>query len=387
MKKILELTVLSLSLLTVMAGAAISPALGEIAERFSSAERLLVQMVVSLPALIIIPSLVFTNWLTGHFSKRKVLLAGLFIYFAGGAGGGLSSSIYTLLFFRALLGLGVGMVMPFSTALISDLFEGKDRARLMGLSSSSNMLGGMVALLFSGFLASFSWRLPFGIYFFAIPVLVMNFRYLPEPSETKFNIARDRLPMRVYWLALAMFLLNLTFYVLPLTMALFIKEQSLGSPGICGLAIASSTAGGFLAGLCFQKMRGLAGPYHVPAMLALMASGFLLLHYSCVIFPVFIGTALIGFSNRSIYPLVFLKATSGIDRTQSVRITATISGMIYLGQFVSPFFISFMGHLFGNTSLRFNYLMMGMIIFTGLLGSMAYIFLFSSDDQRRRPVG
>lgn len=382
MRKIMELTVLSLSLLTVMAGAAISPALGEIAERFSSAERLLIQMVVSLPALVIIPSLAFTNWITGYLSKRKVLLAGLIIYIAGGTGGGLSNSIYTLLFFRALLGIGVGMVMPFSTALISDLFEGEERARLMGLSSSSNMLGGMVALLFSGFLASVSWRLPFAIYFFAVPVFLMNFRYLPDPPERTSQVAKDRLSPRVYWLALAMFLLNLTFYVLPLTMALFIKEQSLGSPGICGLAIAFSTAGGFLAGLCFQKIRELTGPYHVPVMLALMTAGFLLLHYSYVIVTVFLGTAFIGFANRSIYPLVFLRATSGIDRTQSVRITATLSGMIYLGQFISPLFISSMGHLFGNTSLRFNYLMMGMIIFTGLLGSLGYIFLFSSDGKK-----
>nr|HPI99026.1 MFS transporter [Synergistales bacterium] len=318
-----------------------------------------------------------------YFSKRRVLLAGLIIYVAGGAGGGISNSIYTLLGFRALLGLGVGMVMPFSTALISDLFEGADRARLMGLSSSSNMLGGMLALLFSGFLASFSWRFPFAIYFFAIPVFLMNFRYLPEPPENEILTDKGKLQTRVYWLALAMFLLNLTFYVLPLTMALFITEQSLGSPGICGLAIAFSTAGGFLAGLCFQKIRELTRSYHVSLMLGIMSAGFLLLYYSYDIFTLFLGAGLIGFANRSIYPLVFLKATLGIDRTRSVRVTATLSGMIYLGQFISPLFILSMGHLLGNTSLRFNYLIIGMIIFTGLLGSLVYIFLFSTDRKVR----
>ena len=47
-------TILSISLLTVMAGAAIAPALGIIKEHFSEASDLTLQLVVSLPALLII---------------------------------------------------------------------------------------------------------------------------------------------------------------------------------------------------------------------------------------------------------------------------------------------------------------------------------------------
>ena len=47
-------TILSMSLLTVMAGAAIAPALGIIKAHFSQANDLLVQLIVSMPALLII---------------------------------------------------------------------------------------------------------------------------------------------------------------------------------------------------------------------------------------------------------------------------------------------------------------------------------------------
>ena len=47
-------TILSMSLLTVMAGAAIAPALGVIKEHFSTSSALLVQFIVSIPALLII---------------------------------------------------------------------------------------------------------------------------------------------------------------------------------------------------------------------------------------------------------------------------------------------------------------------------------------------
>ena len=45
-------TILSMSLLTVMAGAAIAPALGIIKAHFSEADALLVQLIVSMPALL-----------------------------------------------------------------------------------------------------------------------------------------------------------------------------------------------------------------------------------------------------------------------------------------------------------------------------------------------
>ena len=61
-KKTLTFTVLSISLLTVMAGAAIAPALGTIREHFAGNPDIVVQMIVSMPALfIIMTNLVFTK--------------------------------------------------------------------------------------------------------------------------------------------------------------------------------------------------------------------------------------------------------------------------------------------------------------------------------------
>ena len=47
-------TILSMSLLTVMAGAAIAPALGIITHHFADAPDIFIQLIVSIPALFII---------------------------------------------------------------------------------------------------------------------------------------------------------------------------------------------------------------------------------------------------------------------------------------------------------------------------------------------
>ena len=50
-QKTLTVSILSLSLLTVMAGAAVAPALGVIKEHFADSDQLFVQMIISMPAL------------------------------------------------------------------------------------------------------------------------------------------------------------------------------------------------------------------------------------------------------------------------------------------------------------------------------------------------
>ena len=52
-------TILSMSLLTVMAGAAIAPALGIIKAHFADAPEMMVQLIVSIPALLIIVTNLF----------------------------------------------------------------------------------------------------------------------------------------------------------------------------------------------------------------------------------------------------------------------------------------------------------------------------------------
>ena len=60
-------TILSMSLLTVMAGAAIAPALGIIKAHFCDASAMLVQFIVSMPALLII----VTDLFFVHFYVSK----------------------------------------------------------------------------------------------------------------------------------------------------------------------------------------------------------------------------------------------------------------------------------------------------------------------------
>lgn len=64
--KPLVVSILSLSLLTVMAGAAVAPALGVIQEYFADSSPVLVQMIISIPAIFI----VITNSIFPRLCKK-----------------------------------------------------------------------------------------------------------------------------------------------------------------------------------------------------------------------------------------------------------------------------------------------------------------------------
>ena len=89
-------TILSMSLLTVMAGAAIAPGLGVIKAHFNDSPDMLIQLIVSIPALLIILTNLFFLQISRLFRTRMIAITGLILYVAAGAGCFFISSIYAV---------------------------------------------------------------------------------------------------------------------------------------------------------------------------------------------------------------------------------------------------------------------------------------------------
>jgi hypothetical protein len=178
-------SILSISLLTVMASAAISPALAKIHQAFVGTDPTMIKLVLTLPSLFIIPFSLLSGWLASRMKKKYVLLIGLIIYFLGGVGGGFARNIKELLIIRAFFGIGAGLIIPLSTSLIADFFEGEERTKMMGYSGSVSHFGGVIFLLLSGWLACMSWRYTFGVYALSFLIILMVLVWLPEPESKK----------------------------------------------------------------------------------------------------------------------------------------------------------------------------------------------------------
>lgn len=101
----LMVAILTLSLLTVMAGAAVAPALGVIQEYFSGESKMMVQLIISMPAVFIAVTNLFFGKLCRICKAKTLTLIGLGMYIVFGCGAGLFSNIYLVLVCRALVGV------------------------------------------------------------------------------------------------------------------------------------------------------------------------------------------------------------------------------------------------------------------------------------------
>jgi MFS family permease len=362
MSRLFKPTLLSLSMLTVMAGAAVAPGLAKIATAFPETNQTVIKLIITLPAVFIIIFSLVSGRLSTRLRKRSILIVGLSIYIVGGIGAGLVNSILVLLAFRALLGIGAGLIMPLSTGLIADFFDGDQRARMMGLSTASSSLGGIIATLAAGVLAASSWRFSFGVYALGIVVLPLVMAYLPEPAAKEKDGGDGKLPYATYvWAAGALFLM-MTFYSVPVNLAIFLEENQIGGASAAGLAISLTAAGGFVAGLSLSYIQRLTKDFLMVCLLGVSAVGYVLLSQATVYPLVLLATAISGLGAGWLLPVIFLGGTNAAGKGKGVRAMAVVSAATFLGQFLSPIVLDTLGVAFGNTSARFSYLILAIAL-------------------------
>jgi MFS family permease len=337
--------ILTVALLTIMAGAVVAPAIASIARAFPEASNSTIKLVLTLPALMVIPFALITSRLSRAWGKKKTLLLGLVLYLLSGVGGGLANSIVFLLICRAVLGISVGIVMPLVNALVSDFYKADKAARMMGWVSASSQVGGICGQLLSGVLAVFSWRYSFASYGVALVAIVLVHIYLPEPETGILKKGKKRVPfpLPVVFYALVMFLSMLVFYAVPVNISLFIENQGMGSAAVSGAASAWLNLTAFLLGLCFHKFYKFFGRYSMPTGASAIALGMFVFGQSTHLAAVFCALTLVGAGLGFISPLIFQMTRLAAGPAQLVSAMALVTSLLYLGQFLSPLVIDSLG--------------------------------------------
>ena len=332
----LTLAILSISLLTVMAGAAMAPALGAVKDHFHECSAMTIQLIVSLPALFIIVTTFAFRQLCRWMKTRTLALAGLGLYVAAGAGAYFVDNIAVLLVLRALLGISVGMVMPLSTGLLNYYFPPEKQSRLMGLSAAMNQLGGVVATMLAGVLASVQWNYAFLVYLAGLLAMVLvagwlpNERLMAEGSRVKASTL-----VRFHPSVTAMFFIMLLFFVYPTNFALTAQAQGV-SPLATTLIMVLLDVVAFVVGLYFARlMKRFRRQMKYAAPLFFLA-GFAVLSWGVGAPAMIVGSVLIGVANGAGVPYVNTIASIKAGREASTTVMPLISAALYLGQFVSP---------------------------------------------------
>ncbi|MFC0472462.1 MDR family MFS transporter [Halalkalibacter kiskunsagensis] len=134
-----------------------------------------------------------TGYLGDRFGKKKLYLLGLAIFTLGSLLGSFSWNLSSLIAFRGLQGIGGGVMMPLSMALIFEAFPRKERGLATGVWGISAMMAPTIGPTFGGFLLeTLNWtylflvNVPFGLL-----GLWIAFLYLPKTSADR-HVTFDR---------------------------------------------------------------------------------------------------------------------------------------------------------------------------------------------------
>lgn len=373
--KLLKPTIISISMATVMAGAAISPALGLIAEAFPEASETVIKLILTAPSIMIIPFSFLSSYLTTKLTKRTIIMIGLVIYLIGGVGAQLMSTIGSLMAFRLILGAGVGLVMPLSMSLINDHFTGSERTVMMGYNSAFSNVGGIITMLLAGWLATFGWRIPFNVYFLGLFIFIMVFFFLPKGEVQKplDHEPKKKIPLAVYGYAIAMGAIMVAYYSISTNIALYLEQNNLGGASLAGTVVAFTTVGGMITSLLLVQLEMTFKKFVIPVMLLGMGIAFLILTYTMSVPLVMLGVCMVGFGQGSLFPIITLRVLDNVQFHQADRAIALTSSCTFLGQFISPLVLDSVGKLANNTAIRFQYGTLAIVILITVLITAVYI--------------
>lgn len=352
-KKTLTAAIVSLSMLTVMAGAAVAPALNVIKAYFADCDPMFVQMIVSMPAIFIfLTSFIFPK-LCNHMGTKTLVILGLVLYVIGGCAAGLFSNIILVLIMRAIVGIGVGIIMPLSTGLLSFYYPPGKQAALMGLSSAMNQMGGVIATLISGALAAISWRATFLVYLMGLISIVLCIVFMPNDrmhAEEHHDSAKGHWEVfkNNHVFIIAMFLHMAVFFVYPTNFAIETVKEGIVPAGLIAVIMAGMDLVAFFGGLLFVQTKRMLKQYTKFAAPVIFLIGYVLMAFVGGWPGILIGSAFVGFANGAGVPFIMSEVSMKAGRAAATTVMPMLSAALYLGQFLCPILIGAVTAVFGN---------------------------------------
>lgn len=364
--------ILSVSAIVSLPGLAISPILEDLDKIFPSASELEVEMLESLPSLMIIPFMLLAGRWSVSGNKIRLLVIGTAIFLLAGIGSMISRTLVELIVMGAIMGIGAGLIIPLSTGLIVDYFTGEYRVKQLGVSSAVNNLTLVVATLLTGYLADIKWHYAFAVYLLPALTLVL----IPALSHVKpqlevYDTANNKLNIKqlvvvmIFYFVITYCSLIVTFNTSYLTAEGGMDSSKSGV--IISLFFLAIMAPGFMLNTIKKWLANLTNFWS----LVVMGVGLILISLPHPLFwRIAIGAIMTGLGYGVMQPLIYDKAASCSPPKLATLSLSLVMAVNYLAILVAPFIIDAIDWMFHTKSHSFGFVANGVISFL-----LAIVFL------------
>ena len=366
----------SVSALTSLPGLAVSPISEKLLTVFPTATDLEIQMLTTLPSLLIIPFILFAGFISERIGDIKLLHIGLWLYLISGALYFFCTSMTQLIIVSALLGVGAGIIIPLSTSLVSKFFSGEQRTKQYGYVSALTNITLVVATAVTGYLADIQWRLPFVVYLLPLVSIVL----VPAIKEAEKNIsykkekaAADAAAGTVNYSALVKYMLYyllITYLVMVVSIDMpFLLGKYGYDSGISGMVTSVFFIAMMLPGLFINRIIAVLRGSILLVSLLLIALGLADVFFNSSLLYIILGCVATGVGYGIAQPYIYDVTASLAPPQKSTYALALLMTMNYVAILISPFLVDWGQELFGVKGERFPF------VLNACVGGVALLFL------------
>ncbi|UWG98375.1 MFS transporter [Dehalobacter sp. DCM] len=351
----------ALSTCILLYGAAfVAPAMGAIYKAFPDTNPEIIKMIVSLPTIMNVIFGIVAGQLARRFRVKNILYVAMFCILVGGAMPGFfGNSIKFIFFAKAIFGIGVGLSFTLNTAVVADLFTGKERQSLMGYKSAVGATAAIIFSLLGGYLANMNWRYTFYGYFLFIPVFLLIILKLPNYGVMAKNeeLVKEEGPKKLSSLTPATFAWSFVHFIdtammfsFMTSVALVITQLKIGTPAQAGQITAIMNLFNFLGALVAGRfIFRYLGKYSIPLGILLKGLALLILVLSNTMTGYYLATVLFGFGFGTYNPAMYLLIASTAKRSASALAMSVFIAFQGCGQFLTTLILMGVTSMLGIT--------------------------------------
>lgn len=316
-----------------------------------------IQIIFTLITLASVAGTVAAGKLACMMTKKKVTAIFIVIMVCGGLFGRFfGNSIGMLYVASVIIGVSNGVLIPVSSALIAEHFEGDERAACVGLQSLFVSGGGMLLNMLAGFLAAAYWKNTYLVLLTAVPVLVFTLLLLPEGIVEKTEKGEKAPVLNTFLVTLIAhsFIFGICWMTFYTNVTYYVFEIGAGNEAQAGTVTMLFSAGSIIVGLLLGKVMRLTKNYCFASGLLLSALGFWVFAVASGLPLLLAGAVLQGIGFGLFMPSGYTLIPNHVHPGAITMGIALFTAAMSLGGFVNPYIITNAAGIFGTAvSARF----------------------------------
>lgn len=225
--------------------------LTDIAKGFPDYSFATIQLLATVPDLVIMLTSLFTGFLFSRISKKSISLCSCIFFIIAGIGGCfIHKTFEVLLLWSIFIGIGIGLLLPTVVAIINENYEGIDKIHMLGLQNMFVSLGAIICTLLFGWFSTYSnWNISYLLYSSVFLVFIFILIFIPKTKLVKKKKQKISISLVLKYSMLALLFFSV-YNAIPVNLSSYLNDLGfsntlLTSIGTCILLLGSVISGYF----------------------------------------------------------------------------------------------------------------------------------------------